>query len=224
MRIRLFAGFALLAFSVVPLSLFAEEAEVNPYVGFVWPSSFGGGVGQFTSNQILGVRAGFYVTPSIEVGGNFNWNNHFQPASSNSAANLAGVLGFPQGSIRSNLWEGEVTYNFGPRLMFGSTVKPYAVLGIGGMNVSIKQFDSFVLNVRPVVTNAGTISFVPNDILQSGDTFFTISYGGGLKAVRLWGPMGFFGDLRGRSLTNFFGNSNTWPELSAGLNFTWGEK
>ena len=113
---------------------------------------------------------------------------------------------------------------FGARRMFNSTVKPYAALGIGGMNVGVKKFVSFVLNVRPVVTPGGTTAFVPNDVLQSGDTFFTISYGGGAKFVRLWGPMGFFGDFRLRTLTNFFGNSNTWPELSAGLNFTWGEK
>jgi hypothetical protein len=70
----------------------------------------------------------------------------------------------------------------------------------------------------------GTNVFVPNDVLDSGDTFFTFSYGGGLKAARLWGPMGVFGDFRGRTVPNFFGHSNTWPELSAGLNFSWGEK
>src|SRR5215831_14981241 len=45
---------------------------------------------------------------------------------------------------------------------------------------------------------------------------FTFSYGGGLKAMRLWGPMGFFGDFRGRTMPNFFGHATTWPELSAG--------
>src|SRR5262249_51019043 len=75
-----------------------------------------------------------------------------------------------------------------------------------------------------VGTPNGTNVFVPNDVLNGGDTFFTFSYGGGLKAARLWGPMGVFGDFRGRTVPNFFGHSNTWPELSAGLNFSWGEK
>ena len=70
----------------------------------------------------------------------------------------------------------------------------------------------------------GTSVFVANDVMDGGDNFFTFSYGGGLKAARLWGPMGIFGDFRGRTVPNFFGKSNTWPELSAGLNFTWGEK
>ena len=75
-----------------------------------------------------------------------------------------------------------------------------------------------------VGTPTGTNVFVPNDVLDGKDTFFTFSYGGGLKATRLWGPMGFFGDFRGRTLPNFFGHGNTWPELTAGLNFSWGEK
>jgi hypothetical protein len=74
-----------------------------------------------------------------------------------------------------------------------------------------------------VGTPTGTGVFVPNDVL-SDHTFFTFSYGGGIKATRLWGPMGFFGDFRGRTVPNFFGNGNTWPEINAGLNFTWGEK
>jgi hypothetical protein len=66
--------------------------------------------------------------------------------------------------------------------------------------------------------------FVPNDRLDGTQTFMTFSYGGGLKATRLWGPMGLFGDFRGRTVPNFFGHGNTWPEISAGLNFSWGEK
>jgi hypothetical protein len=224
MKIRLFTGLVLLGLAVAPLSLFAQVAEVNPYVGYIWPGSFGGGIGDFTGNQLLGVRAGFYVTRSIEVGGDFNFNNHFQPSSDNTAARFAGNLGFPQGSVRTFLWEGEFTYHFGPHLMFDHSVKPYAVFGAGTTNASITTMDSFVLNVRPVVSPTGTTTFVPNDVLRSGDNFFTLSYGGGLKAMRLWGPMGAFGDFRLRTITNFFSNANTWPELSVGLNFAWGEK
>jgi len=36
--------------------------------------------------------------------------------------------------------------------------------------------------------------------------------------------MGVFGDFRGRTVPNFFGHGNTWPEINAGLNFSWGEK
>ena len=66
--------------------------------------------------------------------------------------------------------------------------------------------------------------FFTNDALGSSDTFLTFSYGGGIKGERLWGPMGFFGDIRGRSVPNFFSTSLNWPELSAGLTFSWGER
>jgi hypothetical protein len=64
------------------------------------------------------------------------------------------------------------------------------------------------------------MEFVPNDVLKSGDTFFTFSYGGGVKALRLWGLLGLFGDLRGRTIPNFLGHSTIRAELSAGLNLS----
>ena len=140
--------------------------------------------------------------------------------SSNTAARFAGDLGCPQGAVRAHLWEAEFTYNFGQRNMFGSMVKPSAVVGAGGLTSNIRNSDTFVLNVRPIVTPFNT-EFVPNDVLHSGDTFFTFSYGGGVKAMRIYGPLGFFGNFRGRTIPNFFGHSTYWPELSAGLNLSW---
>ena len=42
--------------------------------------------------------------------------------------------------------------------------------------------------------------------------------------VTKMGPLGFFGDLRGRTVPNFFGHSTVWPEFSAGLSLSWGER
>jgi len=196
-------------------------ADISPYAGYLWPDNFGG-IGDFKGGQIIGVRGGFFVTPAFEIGGNYYWNNHFQPKPTNGAAHLAGDLGFPQGSVRANVWEAEFTYNLGQRRFVGATVRPYVVLGGGGLTTRVKDSDEFVLNVRSVSTPSGPVFFA-NDVLGN-DTFFTFSYGGGLKAARLWGPMGVFGDFRGRTVPNFFGHANTWPELSAGLNFSWGEK
>src|SRR5262249_28180470 len=145
-----------------------------------------------------------YITPGFEIGGNYSWSNHFQPNNSAIGSNLAGVLGFPQGNVHANIWELELSYNFGKRSILGSTaVKPYIVGGAGGLTTRVKDPDAFVLNVRPVVV-PGAVLFVSNDVLSSSDTFFTFSYGGGIKAERLWGPMGFFGDIRGRTVPNFF--------------------
>jgi len=221
MKLRLFTFLALFGFAIAPISLFAQSAEINPYGGYVWPQNFTG-LGDFKGSQILGVRGGGYVTDYFEIGGNYYWNNHFQPTNGNQAAHFAGDRGFPQGAVRANVWEAEFTYHFTKQSLFGSSVRPYLVLGGGGLTTRIKNEDEFVLNVRPVTRNGNGTVFVPNDVLEN-DTFFTFSYGGGIKTSRLWGPMGLFGDFRGRTVPNFFGHSNTWPELSAGLHFSWGE-
>ena len=213
------------------------------------------------NNQILGVRGGAYVTSALEIGGNWSWNNHFQPKPENTTAAFAGDLGFPQAHVRSNLWEVEFTYNFGSRGLFGHKVKPYLVAGGGGITTNTKNGDVFVLNntfidvpgVSPATlqaaqlngtlqsivpgvnttngvafvgnaTGTGSTVVVANDVLRD-QTFFTFSYGGGLKLQRIWGPLGFFGDVRGRAIPNFFnGHGTNLLELSAGLNFAWGEK
>jgi hypothetical protein len=61
-------------------------------------------------------------------------------------------------------------------------------------------------------------------ILENNDTFFTFSYGGGFKALRLAGPVGFRFDVRGRTIPNYFGISSTRAELTGGLVFAWGER
>jgi hypothetical protein len=74
-------------------------------------------------------------------------------------------------------------------------------------------------------TGTGSTAVVANDVLRDHQTFFTFSYGGGLKLQRVWGPLGFFGDIRGRTIPNLFnGHGTNLLELSAGLNFAWGEK
>jgi hypothetical protein len=224
MKLKLSACLVLVgfAFAFVPLPSFAQSAEIDPYAGYYWSGTNASGPGRFFNTQVLGVRGGGYITHNFELGGNYSWTNHFQPNQSNTRASLAGALGFPQGAVRAHLWEVEYTYNFAKRSLFGSpTVRPYIVGGTGGITTRIKNEDSFVLNVTAV--NPQHTRFIANDVLEN-ETFFTFSYGGGVKAMRVWGPLGFFGDFRGRTLPNFFGSATTRPELSAGLNFSWGER
>src|SRR5262245_60857761 len=53
-------------------------ADISPYSGYVWPQNFTG-LGDFKGSQVLGVRGGFFITSGFEIGGNYYWNNHFQP-------------------------------------------------------------------------------------------------------------------------------------------------
>jgi hypothetical protein len=281
MKVRLLICLILLALAFAPHSVFAQVCcapagtgtpaptstpssfafEFSPYAGYVWNGN-NNGVGSFKNNQILGVRGGGYVTNALEIGGNWSWNNHFQPKSDNTTAAFAGDLGFPQASVRSNLWELEFTYHFGSRGVFGHAVRPYLVAGAGGITTNMKNGSDFVLNntftdvpgvspatLRVAEANGTLQAFVPganlsngvaivgtpsgtgstvitaNDVLRDHVTFFTFSYGGGLKAQRLWGPLGFFGDVRGRTIPNFFnGHGTNLLELTAGLNFAFGER
>ena len=211
---------SLFAVVLLPLSSFAQAFEINPYAGYIWTGK-NNGVGSFLNNQLLGVRGGGFITSNFELGANYSWNNHFQPNHQNDAANLAGRLGFPQGSVRANIWEAEFTYHFAKRSALGSQFKPYVVGGVGDLRTTVKDPDTFVLNTRRF--NGGALT--ANDVLEDGDNFLTFSYGGGAKWNRVWGAMGFFGDFRGRTIPNFFnGHGTNSPELSAGLTFSWGEK
>jgi hypothetical protein len=239
MKVRVFICLLLLSFAFAPSSLFAQAAEINPYAGFYWPGN-NSGVGKFQNNQLLGVRGGGYITKGFELGGNWAWTNHFQPKSTNVPAALAGAVGFPQGATRAQIWEAEFTYNFGKRSVGGSGFRPYIVGGVGGLTARVKDDGIFVLNVNTTTVNGnnnnnnkivngntiriGNTIYTANDVLENNDTFLTFSYGGGVKWHRVWGPMGFFGDFRGRTIPNFFGHGTNWPELSAGLVFSWGER
>src|SRR5690349_19442916 len=116
MKTKLFMFVILLCCFFTSVSLFAQAYEFMPYGNFYWPGS-NNEVGDFKNNQSLGVRGGFYITSGFEIGGNYAWSNHFQPKSTNTESALAGALGFPQGAVRSNLYEAEFSYNFGKQAL-----------------------------------------------------------------------------------------------------------
>jgi hypothetical protein len=207
-----------------PSSIFAQAAEIQPYGGYYWPGN-NNNVGDFKDNSLVGVRGGGYLTKDFEIGGNYAWISHFQPKNSNIPSAFAGGLGFPQGHVGASILEAEFTYNFGSRnLHFGSSARPYVVGGAGALRTKVNDPDVFVMNVNTFRDSCGCIKHTANDVMEDGDAFFTFSYGGGLKWHRVWGPMGFFGDFRGRTIPNFFGSHNTSPEITGGLTFSWGEK
>jgi len=51
-----------------------------------------------------------------------------------------------------------------------------------------------------------------------------VNYGGGIKFLNIAGPVGFRVDVCGRTLPNFFGETTTWLEPTAGIIFSWGER
>jgi len=188
-----------------------------------------------------GGKVGGYVTDNFSIDGNLSWYNHlfglsnrtnvfvFRPITNTIAGIAAGAD--DEIKTRALLWEASGNYNFNRH----SRWIPYVVAGIGGVTARVKNADSVFITGggfihNPLYTNAGTPvpMFIPNPapvrILDNNDTFFTFSYGGGFKAFKLAGPLGFRFDVRGRTLPNFFGDSMTWAEFTGGLAFAWGER
>jgi len=195
------------------------------------------------SAATFGGKIGGFVTENFSIDGNLSWYNHlfglsnrtdlfvFRPITNTIAGIAAGTEDI---KTRALLWEASGNYNFGEHTV-GARWTPYLVFGLGGVTARVKNADSVFITgggfiKNPLYVNAGTPvpQFIPNPapvrILDNNDTFFTISYGGGFKALKVAGPLGFRFDIRGRTLPNFFGDSMTWAEFTGGLAFAWGER
>jgi hypothetical protein len=167
----------------VPL-LSAQGVEINPYFGGVWPDS--SAVGELKTNALWGVRAGFQLDESFSLETNFGYLNHFE------------VKGTDPKS-RGVLWEVAPTYQFADRdWALPSSVKPHLNVSVGGITTRMKDPDKFSYNVFEDIQLLGAPSQtrVRTVRMSSGDTFFTVSAGGGVKVGH--GPVAFRGDLRAR--------------------------
>jgi hypothetical protein len=133
------------------------------------------------------------------------------------------------------LYEASGTYEFTQTTTLGFRVTPYLTFGAGGMTARIKNAEEVFVTGGGLIANPMYLTaaspvprFIANPerqiIMEDNDTFFTFSYGGGVKAVRAWGPVGFRADFRGRTIPNYFSKALTRPELSAGLIISWGER
>ena len=103
-----------------------------------------------------------------------------------------------------------------------------ATLALAAARGTLQTFIPFIDTTDGVAfigTPTGSTAVVADTVVRDHATFFTFSYGGGLKMQRIWGPLGFFGDVRGRTIPNYFnGRGTNLFELTAGLNFSWGER
>jgi hypothetical protein len=187
-------------------ALLAQKYELNGYGGSYWAGSTN--VGALKSGQaIFGGRAGIFLDPNFELEGNFGYLNHFE------------VKGIDPRS-RGFLYELAGNYNFSAKEWpVVRQFTPFLVFGAGAINSKLRGADvfSFTTDGGPTVA-ARTVN------MTDGDTFFTFSYGGGVKSIKLAGPIGLRLDIRGRTMPNYYHSTPTWLEVTGGVNFMWGER
>ena len=203
---------------------------------------FGGATGrgtnvfdaQIPSGGTYGFKVGGFLTTNFELDGNLSWYNHFQLGDPDGVEIFRPVTDAVEPKVRALLWEASGSWNFGERKI-GTRWTPYATFGLGGMSARLKDADSvfvtgggFVRNPNYITPKSPVPEFMANParqvVMDNNDTFFTFSYGGGIKSLKLWGPAGFRFEIRGRTLPNFYSKSLTRPEYTGGLTFAWGER
>jgi hypothetical protein len=192
-------------------ALLAQKYEVNPYAGFYWPTRTS--VGQLKDSVILGVRGGVFLDPNFELEGQFGYINQFE------------VRGFDPKS-RGHLWELAGDYNFSAKEWpVVRAFTPFVVIGAGAVRTHLEDPFTFTTGAGVTSTPFGLVVNPGRSIQMSdGNTFFTVSYGGGFKSIKVAGPIGLRFDVRGRTMPNYYHTSPTWLEVTGGINVMWGEK
>jgi hypothetical protein len=214
------------AFLALSAPAFAQKFEVDPYAGGFFPGDYRNEY-KLRTEGVYGIKGGGRISDWVSLEGNWGWMPHMEFKGTDPR-------------VRGMIWEVAPTFNFS-RTTFGRAV-PYVTVGVGGVtgfvgdtpnstdrdlglqfrgeNDTAVETGDLLFNAQTKHANTPARSLV----IKDGDTFFAVSYGGGIKALNLWGPVGLRADFRGRSMPNFFGNSLSWMEATGGLTFSWGER
>jgi hypothetical protein len=209
---------------VFSASLFAQRVEIYPNAGGIFPLWMKNTDNKFKADGIYGLK-GVFLDENAQIEGSVGYINHFELKNPPNAFNPS--LGIVQPTVFGLLYDVNGTYNFGKREFLNTRVSPFVTAGVGGLTAQIRHGSStFVEGGGNVIGAAGALAPNParSIVMNDGDTFFTFNYGVGVKALNVMGPVGLRVDVRGRTLPNFFGHSETWLEPTAGLVFSWGER
>jgi hypothetical protein len=192
-----------------PTVVMGQSVELNPYIGYssASPSS----AGQIQKEAFYGIRIGGFMDSNLEVEGQFGYNEHFKV--SDAAPRTRGIL-----------WNGGVSFNFSTdEFPFTHKFAPFLIVDAGGITLRTDGYSYAIPGNIPLASGV-VLDTVRTVSVGQNDTFFNVSYGVGLKSVKLWGPMGFRAEVRGRTIPNFYHGAPTLLEGSVGLNFVFGAK
>jgi hypothetical protein len=190
-----------------PVIVMAQRYEIHPYAGGFYPAKWADTT-SLKSDGLYGARGGIYLTQTLELEGNWSYINHFT---------------FEDRDVgtRAMLWDVNSSYSF-LGLTF-SRLEPFATFGIGAVKINTRgPQNQRILFLDPTFRNPD--STMSPAVLTNGQSFLALNYGGGVKAFRLWGPIGVRTDLHVRTMPNFFDRANHWFEVTAGVNIAWGEE
>jgi hypothetical protein len=200
-----------------------HRIEIHPNAGFFWPGDTENS--DLRKEGVFGVKASTAVNDFVQVEGNFGYINHFE--SRLAPTTLDQSFGIPVNTVHGLIYDVNGVFHFMRGPLFGSQLNPYVTVGIGGLSTLVRRGNAALIGgeiyTADPSTGAVALSTGLQVVVADHTPFFTINYGGGVKATNLWGPMGFRADLRGRTFPNFRGDTMTWPELSAGVVFSFGE-
>jgi hypothetical protein len=203
---RVLLGLVIVFLGLGVQSALAQKVEIHPYGGGIFPGEWRDS-SSFKRDGIYGLKGGVFLADRFQLEGNLGYLNHFEFENTDPRS-------------RAFIWEAGPSINF-----FSSTfskavpflsIKAGGVTGFVGDPEDVADNSEDFANIAPVTSSPV--------ILEDGDTFFQFSYGGGIKGLRLWGPLGLRAEVRGRTMPNFFGNSVTWLETTGGVTFSWGER
>jgi hypothetical protein len=205
-----------------------RKVEISPVVGYFWP----GKVDYFEiqthlrDEGLYGLRAATAINDHVQIEGSFGYVNHFE--SRFAPTMLDQSQGVVPETVHGLLYDINVHWNFSERPFFDGRVTPYVTGGIGGLSTQVKGESQSALIGGQLYSmeGSGLTEYRPTNpvIVYDNGAFLNFNYGGGVRVLRLWGPVGFRVDLRARAFPNFRGKAMVWPEAAAGLTFSFGER
>jgi len=189
-------GLLLLVLTMFSTRSFAQKYEVHPLVGRTAPDKWAD-LYSLKSVSVVGVKAAVFANNTTQVEGEFEYLPHFEFRGTDP-------------KTRGWVWGVSLSRNV---FLTNSKIIPFFHFGVGGVTA------------RNDPPGSVTTTFPDRSItIDHNDTFAAVTYGGGVKALDVIGPVGLRFNIMGRTMPNFFGRGNTWAEFTGGPVFSWGKK
>jgi hypothetical protein len=176
---------------------FAQSFEIHPLIGRNAPTKWADSH-NLKSVSIIGVKGAVDVGNSTQLEGELEYLPHFEFRGTDP-------------EIRGWVWGLNLSKSFS---LNSSKLTPFYTFGLGGVTAQTGSSTPVTMVLSPdrVVS------------IDGGDTFLSLSYGVGVKALRVIGPAGLRVNVMGRTMPNYFNRGNSWAEFTGGLVFTFGSK